>query len=153
MAVLGLVLSFGSILAAPIGLWIVARRASRQGRASSTIARLIAAVLASTVLAALIWSAVFALVPRPTPEELRAAAQRQPSPAVKLPDWYTKAFPQTAPIDSATREMVRSPGFTRVAFVMGAIFMAVFFGVLGGVSAWCADALIRIAKAAQPAAR
>jgi hypothetical protein len=146
VAVVGLVLSFGSIVAAPIGLWIVARRASRRGRAASSMARLIAAVLASTALAALVWSAVFALVPRPTTEELRAAAASQPRSTAKLPDWYTKAFPQMAPLDSASKEMVQSPGFVRATFILSAIFMAVFFGVLGGASAWGADALIRIVR-------
>ena len=109
-----------------------------------------AAMLASTVFAALVWSAVFALVPHPTTEELQAAAQSQTKPAVKLPDWYAKAFPQTAPLDSASRAMVQSPGFVRATFVLGAIFMAVFFGVFGGASGWGADALIRIARSRFP---
>ena len=61
------------------------------------------------------------------------------------PDWYTKAFPQAAHADSASRKMVESPGFVRLALVLGAVTVVVFFGVLGGGMGWATYALLQVA--------
>ena len=127
--VIGLVLSFGAILASPLGIWLVRRWTRRNDRRPSRMASLVGAVLASSVLAGLLWSVFFALVPRPTSQELQSAvAQSQSRPSVKLPDWYAKAFPQSARADSASQKLIQSPGFMRMTLILAAVFLALLFG-------------------------
>ncbi|HEY6224006.1 MAG TPA: hypothetical protein VIW26_09485 [Gemmatimonadales bacterium] len=143
---LGLIVSLGAILAAPAGIWLVRRRAQRRNLQVSRIAALVGSVVASMALATLLWSLLFALMPRPTQSQFQSATMRaQTRNPVKLPDWYTKAFPQAARYDSANRAMIQSPGFMRVAFILSAIFAGVFFGIVGGVFGWCASALVSLA--------
>jgi len=145
---LGLVCSFGAILAAPLGIWYVQRWRKSHDRRPSRIASLFGAITASSVLTVLVWGAIFALAPRPTQQELQSAVeQSQRQPAVKLPAWYTKAFPQAAHADSASRKMMESPGFIKLALVLGAVTMVVFFGVLGGGMGWATYALLHVARA------
>jgi hypothetical protein len=111
------------------------------------MASVVGAVLASSVLAGLLWSVIFALAPRPTSQELQSAvAQSQTRPAVKLPDWYAKAFPQAARADSASEKLIQSPGFIRITLILGAVFLALSFGVVGGVLGWGALSLARVAR-------
>ena len=145
---LGLVLSFGAILAAPLGIWYVQRWRRNHDRRPSRIASLFGAITASSLLTVLVWGAIFELAPRPTQQELQSAVeQSQRQPAVKLPDWYTKAFPQVARADSASRKMVESPGFIKLALVLAVVTMVVFFGVLGGGMGWATYALLHVARA------
>jgi MFS family permease len=74
--VIGLVLSFGAILASPVGMWLVRRWTRRNDRRPSRVASLVGSVLASSVLAGLLWSVIFLLVPRPTSQELQSAVRR-----------------------------------------------------------------------------
>jgi len=41
--------------------------------------------------------------------------------------------------------MVESPGFVRLALVLGAVTVVVFFGVLGGGMGWATYALLHVA--------
>ena len=142
----GFVVSCGAIVAAPVGMWLVRRRAQRLGRPVSRIAALVGSVFASMALAILIWSLVFAMIPRPTTAELQsAAAEAQNRKTVKLPDWYLKAFPQAARYDSASRAMVQSPTFLRVMLVASAVFLGGFFGTIGGTLGWCGTTLLVLA--------
>src|SRR2546427_8869143 len=52
---IGLILSFGAILAAPLGMWLVQRWTRRNDRRASPMASVVGGVLASTVLAGLLW--------------------------------------------------------------------------------------------------
>ena len=143
---LGLVASLGAIVAAPVGMWLVRRRARRRNRPVTRIASLLGAVFACVVLATLVWSLFLVAMPRPALQELQsAAAQSQNRRPVKLPDWYTKAFPQAARYDSASRAMVQSPTFVRLSLILGCVFLGVFFGALGGAFGWCGSTLIRLA--------
>ncbi|HWC75495.1 MAG TPA: hypothetical protein VG454_16325 [Gemmatimonadales bacterium] len=146
-AVVGLIVSFGSLLAAPLGIWLVRRWRRRHERRPSRLAALFGGIAASTVLAAILWSILFASMPR---EEIQTAVERnrQQRP-VKLPAWYTKAFPQAARADSATQQMIASPGFVKMTFVLGAAFAALFFGAVGGATGWGSYTLLRIAWSGQ----
>lgn len=142
---IGLVISFGAILASPLGTLLARRWAKRHDRPPTRISSLVGAVLASAALGVLLWSALFALMPRPRSEDLDSALRRsQSSPAVRLPDWYTKAFPQAAAAESASQQMIRSPEFRKMTFLLASIFAGVFFGVLGGVTGWGALSLLRV---------
>ena len=102
ISLVALVGSLGAALGAPVGMYLVARWAKRRERQPNRIASLFGAVVASSVLAVLIWGTVFLLMPRPTQDQLNSAvteAQRQPT---KLPEWYTRLFPQAARSDSAS---------------------------------------------------
>ena len=143
---LGLLFSVGAILAAPLGIWFVLRWRRRHDRRPSRIATLFGAITASSLFTVLVGGAIFALGPHPTQEELRSAVvEGQRQPAVKLPDWYSRAFPQAAHADSASRKMIESPGFVRLALVLGAVTVVVFFGALGGGMGWATYALLHVA--------
>lgn len=143
---LGFVLSFGAIVAAPVGLWLVQRRARRVGRPASRIAALVGSVAGSMVLAIALWSLLFALIPKPSTAEFqKAQAAAQSRHPMKLPDWYTKAFPQVARADSANRAMVQSPSFIRISLILGALFAGGFFGAIGGTLGWCGATLVGMA--------
>lgn len=150
---IGLVVSVGAIIAAPLGIWLMRRRARRQQREAGRIATLVGAAMASFVLAGLLWGIVVAIAPRPTAQELESAAQTSTTDTPKLPDWYMKAFPPDPGTDSATERAMRSPGFLLATLVLGAVFLAVLFGVVGGVTGWGAYVLARIAWTGKLAAR
>jgi len=143
---IALVFSLGAAIAAPVGMLLVRRWTARHNRRSSAVASLFGAVLATSAAAACLLLVVFALAPRPTTEDLvKAARENQQQPVVKMPDWYTKAFPQTARTDSATQQLIRSPGFMTVTLVMGGAFTALLLGGIGGTLGWCGSRLFRIA--------
>jgi len=148
----GFVVSLGAIVAAPVGVWLVRRRAQRLGRPVSRIAALVGSVFASIALGILLWSLFFAMLPRPTTAELQSAtAQAQSRQTVKLPDWYLKAFPQAARYDSASRAMVQSPTFMRAMLIVSAVFAGGFFGTIGGTLGWCGTTLLVLAWSSRPA--
>lgn len=142
---IGFVLSFGAILASPVGMWLERRRTRRRDRRPSQFRTLVSAVLASSVLAALLCSALFVFGPRPTVQDIESAARESQSRPVKLPDWYAKAFPRTAQTDSAAQRVIESPGFVRLTLILGIAFLALFFGVTGGVAGWGGLSLLRVA--------
>jgi MFS family permease len=144
--VIAVVVSLGAALGAPLGLFLVRRWTIRHNRRPNRIASLVGAVLTSSVAGAAVWLVLFAVAPRPTQEELRTAAkQSQKSPPIKLPAWYSKAFPQTARTDSATQQLIQSRGFMTATLVFGAVFLGLFCGVIGGSLGWCAAVLLRVA--------
>jgi hypothetical protein len=150
--VVGFVVSLGAIVAAPLGLWLVRRRARRLGRPVSRIAALVGSVFASMALAILLSLVFFAMLPRPTTAKLQsAAAEAQNRQTVKLPDWYLKAFPQAAGYDSASRAMVQSPTFQTAMLVVSAAFAGGFFGAIGGTLGWCGVTLLSVAWSSRQA--
>ena len=106
--------------------------------------------MAAAVFAAIVWTAVFALMPKPSQKEMRTAMAERRSSPVKTPDWYNKMFPQAAQADSATERVMESPGFMRLSLIFMGAFMALFCGVIGGAAAWVADRWFRFARAAAP---
>ena len=149
----GLVASFGAILAAPFGMRLVRRWTDRRGLKLTRVASLVGAVLSSVVLAAVLWSLFLALTPRALDKEVETTvAQERQRPPITLPGWYIGAFPQSAQFDSAGRQLVQSPSFTRVVLVLGAVFIALFFGVVGGALGWCGATLLSWAWSGQRAA-
>lgn len=160
LALVGLVISFGAILGAPVGIWLVSRWTKRHDRRPSGIASLFGAALSSAITAAILWSILFASAPHPDRAEFRTAVkQSQTRSSAKLPDWYVKMFPQAAQTDSATRmftdsvtqKMVDSPIFPKLVLAMGILFLAVFFGCVGGATGWGSHRLFRIALRRQDA--
>ena len=142
---LGLVVSLGAIVAAPLGMWLVRRWEKRRDRPAGRVSAIVGGVVASSVLAVLLWGTLFLLAPRPSQQELQSAvAQSQARSSVKLPDWYAKAFPQAAQTDSATQKMIQSPGFMRLTLMFSLLFLGVLLGVLGGVTGWASVSLLRV---------
>jgi hypothetical protein len=145
--------SVGAVLGAPVGISLVRRRAERHNRHPNRIASLFGAVMASCVVATVIWGGIFALIPHPTQRELdKAAVETQTRPPPKLPAWYTKAFPQVATqaarTDSATEQLMRSPGFVNAMMAVGALIIGAFLGGIGGALGWCAWLLLGVATSA-----
>lgn len=147
----GLLFSLGAALGAPLGIWLVRRRARRRARQPNTIAVLFGGVLASAMLGAVIWTAVFTLIPKPSQKEMRTAVAEGQSRPVKLPDWYSKMFPQAAQADSASQRVMESPEFLRLSLVFMGVFLAAFCGAIGGAATWVADRLLQFARAATTA--
>src|SRR2546427_12003641 len=75
--------SLGAALGAPFGMYLVARWVSRRERQPNRIASLFGAVVASSVLAMLIWGMVFLLMPRPTQAQLNSAVPAAPGRPTK----------------------------------------------------------------------
>lgn len=147
---LGLVLSLGAAIAAPLGMFLVHRWTIRHNRRPSRIASLVGAVLTSSAAAAALWLILFVLMPRPSQHEMETAVTNaQQRPHVKLPDWYTRVFPQAARADSTTRlatqQLMQSRAFRTAMVVLGAVFVGVFFGVLGGTVGWLGSTLMAVA--------
>jgi hypothetical protein len=145
---LGLLCSLGAGLGAPIGIWLIRRRARRRERRASGIAVLFGGVFASVLFAALIWTVIFAVAPQPSQKELRGAVAESQRRPVKMPDWYTKAFPQAAQADSASERVLESPQFMRISIFIFGGFLALVCGVIGGGAGWLADRLLGYARAA-----
>jgi hypothetical protein len=143
---IGTLITVGAALAAPVGMLLVRRWAARHDRQPSRIASFVGAVLASSATAALVWGLIFALMPAGTFQEMqKASAESQQKQTVKMPEWYTRAFPQAEATDSATQRLTRSSGFLTASLVFGFLFMALFFGVLGGASGWVSSMLLSYA--------
>lgn len=141
-----LVASFGAAVGAPLGIYLVRRWAARRQRLPNRIASLFGAVAASSLIGAVIWTVLVSRMPGPTQEELnRAATEAHSHPAVRLPAWYPKVFPQAARSDSASEKLLRSPGFMRMVMVMSVFIVAAVLGVIGGSLGWCAALLLAIA--------
>ena len=143
---IALLASLGAALGAPLGMQLVRRWARRRDRRANRIASLFGAVAACTGVAAVIWGLFFALMPRPSQEQFNAAMNEAQSQPAKLPAWYTKIFPQAARTDSASKQLMQSPGFVRAVIVMTVALLAVFLGVIGGALGWCADMLLGFAR-------
>src|ERR1044072_3958365 len=112
---LGLLCSLGAGLGAPIGIWLIRRRARRRGRRARGIAVLFGGVVASGLVGAPIRRVIFAVAPQRARKELGGAVAESQRRPVKMPDWYTKAFPQAAQADSASERVPDSPQFTRIS--------------------------------------
>ena len=162
LSLLGLALSLGAILGAPLGIWLMTRWVKRRGRQASAIAELVAAVFSATVLAGLLWSAVFVAAPAFNRAEFQSAMSQRQAKRAKIPDWYAKAFPQAAQVDSATQmfsdsvtqKLVRSDAFPTVVMAFGVLMLAMMFGGIGGVTGWGARRLLILAtRTDQPPAR
>lgn len=149
LALVSVVVSLGAAIGAPFGMYFVARWARRRGRETGRLALLFGAVAASSVFAAIVWGAIFALLPQPTQKQLDTAVAEQQTTQAKLPEWYTKMFPKvaTARTDSASEKLMRSPQFMKTALVMGAAMVGGFLGVIGGSLTWCAAILLSLARA------
>ena len=144
--VIALLFTLGAAIGAPVGILLVRRWTARHNRRPSAVASLVGAVLATSVAAAGILLVVFAVVPRPALQDIeKTARENQQQPVVKMPDWYAKAFPQAARTDSATAQLMRSPGFMNATLVLGGVFMALFLGGIGGTLGWCGSRLLHVA--------
>lgn len=147
VALLAFVLSLGAALGAPVGLALVRRSARRKNRQATRVTAFFGAIAAASALGIVIWGTLFALIPRPSQQDLdRAATEARTRSESRMPAWYIKAFPQAAATDSATDAMMRSPGFARAALIMGAVMMGALVGVIGGSLSWCASMLLGFAK-------
>lgn len=153
VSLIGFVLSLGAILGAALGIWLLTRWAKRRDRQPSAIAELVAAVFSATVVAGLLWGALLAAVPSFNRAEFRAAMSQQQRKPTKMPDWYAKAFPQAAQMDSATQvfsdsvsqKLARSDAFPTLIMAFGILMLAMMFGGIGGVTGWGARRLFRVA--------
>ena len=137
--------SLGAAIAAPFGMYFVARWARRRNREPNRIASLFGAVAAASVVGAVVWGLIFSLMPRPTEDQLNTAVTESQARA-KLPAWYTKMFPQAARTDSASQRLMRSPQFVKTVMILSAAIMGVLLGVIGGALTWCASLLLRFAR-------
>ncbi len=141
--VLAAIFTAGTALAAPLGMFLMRRRAVRLNRQPSRLASFVGAVIASSVAALVLGIVVFVVLPRGTIRDIeQKAVESGTQPTVKAPSWYTRVFPQAARSDSAAQQLVRSRGFVVVTVVLGAAMMALFIGVVAGAAGWSAAMLI-----------
>ena len=142
-------ISLGTGLAAPLGMYIVHRWTVRRNRKRGVLSSIIGAMLATSLAAAALFLVLFAVMPGATKQDIQKATNEAQQKPAQLPAWYTKMFPraaeQSARADSATQKLVQSPQFMLVAMVMGGGFAALMLGVFGGGLGWCGSTLLEIA--------
>ena len=136
--------TLGAALAAPVGIYVARRRARRKNRPLTRGASWFNAVVASTVAVALGLLVLAAFMPRNTWQGIQkgmAEARAAPDTA-RSPAWMKKAFPQTAPSDSAAQELMKSPGFVMVTLALGVGFTCILLGAIAGTFGWLGAVLL-----------
>jgi len=136
--------TLGTSLAAPIGILVAHRRARRKDRALTAGVAWFTAAIASIIAAAIVFLALFALMPgNPFQEIQRGMTEAQTArDTAATPAWLRKAFPQSARSDSAAKEIMKSPGFLVVTVALSLLFACVFLGALGGSAGWVGSVLL-----------
>ncbi|HLZ44735.1 MAG TPA: hypothetical protein VKQ05_03560 [Gemmatimonadales bacterium] len=148
VAVAAFFVSFGAALGAPIGLAFARRSARRRNREATRLGLFFGSMTASAITGIAIWGVLAAFIPQPSQKALNSAVdQAQARRESRLPEWYSKTFPQAVSTDSATNEMLRSPRFYRAFMLFIAAMIGAFLGAVGGSLGWCASGLLTHARA------
>lgn len=143
--------TFGTCLAAPLGMIAARRRARRRNRPFTRGGSWLGAAVASSIAVALALLVVVALSPRSMLREIQRSVAASPD-TVPAPDWLTRVFPQAARPDPTTQQLVRSPVFVAFGSVVGLGFACAFFGSIAGSAGWLGAVLLGYAFARRPTA-
>lgn len=145
--VVSAIITVGTALAAPIGVFVARTIARRRGRAVTRWTTWIGATVASCVAVAALVTTFVVRAPTGTLQTLRdvqradTAARNAPPPA-----WVTRLFPQAAQRPNAvTEHLVRSTAFTGYILVETAGLMLLMFAVLAGSAGWAGTLLLAYA--------
>ena len=136
--------TLGASLGAPVGIFVARRRARRRDRPLTRGASWFAAVVGSIIAAGLVFLLVGAFMPTDAVQQIeKGIAEGQAArDTARAPTWMTKAFPPTARSDSATMQLMNTPGFVRVTVVVALLFACVFLGAIAGSMGWLGSVLL-----------
>ena len=127
------VFTLGTSLAAPIGVFVGHRLARRKGRWLTGFSSWVSATAASSVGILLIFVILFA---SNSADIWQAMEQPAQADTAELPEWITRAFPQSAQPDPMTEKIVGSPAFTAYFAMVGLVIACVLLGTVAGSAGW-----------------
>ena len=139
-------ITLGTSLAAPLGIFVARRLARRNGRPLTRFGSWFSAATASSIAVLLALAALLGVNAQKTLREIQqasaAASARDTAP---LPAWLTRAFPQAAHPDPVAQKIIRSPAFTAFTFMAGVVITAATLGTIGGSVGWAGTMLVSYA--------
>ncbi len=134
-------LTFGTCLAAPVGIIAARRRARRRDRPFTRGASWLGAVVASSIAVALALLVVLALIPQATLRQMQRTVAEARDTA-RAPEWITRVLPHAAHPDPTAQQLVKSPVFVVVSGVFGLGFASAFLGSIAGSAGWLGSVLL-----------
>jgi hypothetical protein len=137
------VFTLGTSLAAPLGMFVVRRRAQQRGRPLTRFGSWLGAAIASSIAVAVALLVVFAFIPRSMYQEIqKGAVEARARDTTRTPAWMTKTFPRSARADSTTQQIVNSTAFLVIGGALGLGFACLFFGAISGSVGWVGAVLL-----------
>lgn len=138
--------TLGTSLAAPLGIMVARRRAQRRARPLTRFGSWFGSVIASAIAMAVVLLVIAAFIPRSMYREIqKGALEARARDTTRAPAWMTKAFPQGAQADSATRQLANSTAFVVITGAIGLVFTCMFFGTIAGTMGWVGSVLLGFA--------
>jgi hypothetical protein len=144
--------TFGSVLVAPIGMWVAARIQRARGRGYTRVAGWVGAVLVSTLVMAGLFGYAVTRMPAGYLEEVQqATAQRQqervqhPSAIEEALRRASTATPSQAMVQKKTDELAQSKAFIWWTMIVGGVLAAALAGLLLGSVGWAGATLVLFA--------
>ena len=136
--------TFGTVLAAPLGVLLARALARRRQRRLTRGAAWLGAVLASFIAVPVVFGGMLAMSPPGTIDTARAvidSAQAQRKPA-RVPAWLERISPpQTQRQTAMTEKMAGSRAFIAIFSIIGLVMAASFLGTIAGSIGWVASML------------
>jgi hypothetical protein len=133
--------TFGTCLAAPLGIVAARRRARRRNRPFTRAGSWLGAAVASSIAVALAFLVGVALMPRSALRELQGSVVAAQDTA-RAPEWLTRVFPNAGRPDPTTRQLLKSPVFLGFGGAVGLGFASVFLGSIAGSAGWLGAVLL-----------
>lgn len=139
--------TFGSVLAAPIGMWVAAIVQRARGRRYSRPAGFIGAVLACSIVFAGLFGFAIVRMPSGFMAQVRQQAaqrekERKPSSFEQALRRASTATAQQAAVEKKTRELSQSRAFFWWSTIVGGALAAGLVGLLLGSVGWAGGTLV-----------
>lgn len=146
---LSAVFTFGTSLAAPLGMFVSRRLATRNGRPFTGLRSWVSAAAASSIAVILLFAALLTLVSQEDWRQIQQAVVQAQAEQSSNPGWLS----ELPPPDPVTESIVRSTAFTAVFGMLGLIIACILLGVIAGTPGWLATVLASYAFRGRGAAR
>lgn len=150
----GAMLTLGTALAAPCGVFVARRLARRKGHQLSPIASWVGASAASSIALTIIMGIGAMLLPPGTLGQIESeSAAARAEPSARPPEWVTRVFPQaTQRPDPVTERVINSRAFTLYFGLLGLAIAFLFLGTIAGTVGWIGFQLLVFALRGRRAA-
>lgn len=135
--------TFGTSLAAPLGIFLGGRLARRRGRPFTRLYSWASAAAASAVVVLLALVVIIVLLPPGSLREIQeSAASSEAQHASQPPEWLTRAFPRAARPGPVTDQVVNSRVFAAYTGIVGFVLAAGLLGTIAGSAGWLGTMLL-----------
>jgi hypothetical protein len=143
----GAMLTLGTALAAPCGVFVASRLARRKGQPLSPIASWIGASAASSIALVIMLGIGAMLLPPGTLGQIESAtAAARAEPPARPPEWVARVFPQaTQRPDPVTERVINSRAFTLYFGLLGVAMACLILGMIAGTVGWIGVRLLGFA--------